>query len=180
MLSLLLVAASLGASNLAASMGIGLGGVDQRARIRVAIVFGLFELTMPLIGLAVGREAATGLGNAAHHLGGGLLIAIGLYQTLTSLRPAHGATTRSSNQIGRLVLSGFALSIDNLVVGFALGTLDVSVLVAALTISAVSVAMTLVGLELGSRLGTTIEHHSATAGGAVLIAVGIALTAGII
>jgi putative Mn2+ efflux pump MntP len=179
-LSLLLVAASLGASNLAAAIGIGLGGINQRARLRVAIVFGLFELTMPLIGLAVGRAAATGLGNAAHHLGGGLLVAIGLYQAITSLGRRPDATMPSPNQTGRLVLSGLALSIDNLVVGFALGALDVNFLVAALTISAVSVAMSLVGLELGSRLGTTIEHDSATAGGVVLIAVGIALAAGII
>jgi putative Mn2+ efflux pump MntP len=179
-LSLLLVAVSLGASNLAASIGIGLGGVDQRARLRVAIVFGLFEGTMPLIGLAVGREAAVALGNAAHHVGGGLLVAIGLYQTLTSLRPGLDRTAASGNENGRLLLSGLALSIDNLVVGFALGALDVNFVVAAITISAISVAMSLVGLEVGNRLGTSITQHGATAGGIVLILVGVALAAGII
>ena len=47
MLPLLLVAASVGLSNLAAAIGIGFGGVTARTRIRVAVVFGVFEAGMP-------------------------------------------------------------------------------------------------------------------------------------
>ncbi len=42
---------------------------------------------------------------------------------------------------------------DNLAVGFALGAYRVSLPVAALVIGAVSVAMSLAGLELGARIG---------------------------
>jgi hypothetical protein len=90
MLGLFLVAASLGASNLAASIGIGVGGVDNRTRLRVALVFGLFEAAMPVIGLAVGRSVSQRLGSAGHDLGAGLLIAVGIY-TL-----AMGATDEPS------------------------------------------------------------------------------------
>jgi putative Mn2+ efflux pump MntP len=41
MLALLLVAVSLGLSNFAAAIAIGVSGVDARTRLRVAIVFGL-------------------------------------------------------------------------------------------------------------------------------------------
>lgn len=51
MLPLLLVAASVGLSNLAAAIGIGFGGVTARTRLRVALVFGLFESGMPIGGL---------------------------------------------------------------------------------------------------------------------------------
>jgi putative Mn2+ efflux pump MntP len=46
---------------------------------------------------------------------------------------------------------------------------------AASVIAIVSVAMSLVGLELGARLGRTTERWSEEIGGAVLIIVGIAL-----
>jgi len=39
------------------------------------------------------------------------------------------------------------------VVGFTLGTYQVAILVGAMIIGAVSVALSLVGLELGARLG---------------------------
>src|SRR6202035_4122577 len=51
MVALLLVGASLGLSNFAASVGIGVGGVDARARLRVGIIFGIFETAMPILGL---------------------------------------------------------------------------------------------------------------------------------
>jgi putative Mn2+ efflux pump MntP len=72
---LFLVAASLGASNLAASVGIGMAGVDNRTRIRV----GLFEAGMPLIGLTVGRVVSQQIGSAGHVVGASLLIAVGAY-----------------------------------------------------------------------------------------------------
>jgi hypothetical protein len=56
MLALLLVAGSLGMSNFAASIAIGLSGVDQTLRVRIACAFGLFEAGMPVIGLLLGRE----------------------------------------------------------------------------------------------------------------------------
>jgi putative Mn2+ efflux pump MntP len=64
--------------------------------------------------------------------------------------PVEAARQRT----GQLLVTGTALSIDNLAVGFALGTYHVSLAVAAITIGAVSVTLSLIGLELGDRLGT--------------------------
>ena len=55
---------------------------------------------------------------------------------------------------GRLLVTGLALSTDNLAVGFALGAYRVSITVAAIVIGAVSVALSLLGLEIGARIGT--------------------------
>jgi len=52
------VGASLGLSNFAAAIGIGLRGTDRRTRIRTAIAFGLFEAAMPLVGLFMGEQLA--------------------------------------------------------------------------------------------------------------------------
>jgi putative Mn2+ efflux pump MntP len=50
MLALLLVAAAVGLSNLAASVSLGAAGVDARTRLRVALVFGVFESGCPSSG----------------------------------------------------------------------------------------------------------------------------------
>jgi hypothetical protein len=57
----------------------------------------------------------------------------------------------------RLLISGFALSIDNLVIGFALGTYQVAILTGAIVIGLVSVALSMIGLELGARLGKMVR-----------------------
>src|SRR5258708_33336889 len=41
--SLLLVSFSLGLSNFAAAIGIGMGGVDAKTRWKMALIFGFFE-----------------------------------------------------------------------------------------------------------------------------------------
>jgi putative Mn2+ efflux pump MntP len=79
-----------------------------------------------------------------------------------------------------LVVTALALSIDNLAVGFALGTYHVDLALAAAVIGAVSVALSLVGLELGARIGTRTGRWGELLGGLVLIAVGAAVAAGLI
>jgi manganese efflux pump family protein len=167
LLELLLVALSVGLSNFAASVGLALSGVDAKLRLQVVALFGLFEGGMPVLGLVLGSGLAGTLGGDSRWIGGGLLIATGPYAALAPSPAGEAGRT------GRLVLTALALSIDNLVVGFALGTLDVSLVEAALVIAAVSVALSLVGLEIGARLGTRVERFSEEIGGGVLILVGV-------
>ena len=51
---------------------------------------------------------------------------------------------------------------------------------AAIVIGVVSVAMSLLGLELGHRIGGRVGDRGELIGGVALIAVGIALAAGVI
>ena len=172
-----LVAVALGPSNFAASIGIGLSGVDGRQRLRIVLIFGFFEAAMPLVGLLTGHRVASSIGSAAQYLGGGLLITTGVIALAQGRRVLTTGSVQPL-QPGRLVVVGAALSIDNLVIGFALGAYKVPVFLAAFVIAAVSVAMTLVGLEVGSRLGASVEKWSSEIGGIVLILVGIAIAAG--
>ena len=79
---------------------------------------------------------------------------------------------------GRLLLSGLALSLDNLVVGFALGTYGTSIITSAIVIGVVSVALSLIGLELGARIGKLAGERGEQLAGVMLISVGIAVAAG--
>jgi manganese efflux pump family protein len=183
--TLLLVALSLGLSNFAAAMGIGAIGVDGRTRLRVGVIFGLFEAGMPIVGLLLGRSLADTLGHTAHWIGAGLLVATGLYGVVQAVRRPYreqdqGAAVPAGQRTGRLLVTGAALSIDNLAVGFALGAFHVSPPVAAVVIGAVSITMSLAGLELGNQLSATTGERGELLGGLVLIGVGIAIAIGIL
>jgi putative Mn2+ efflux pump MntP len=180
MLALLLVAVSLGLSNFAASIGIGVSGVDARTRFRVGVIFGVFESAMPILGLLAGRSLAGTLGHAAHWTGAALLIATGVYALIQAIRGQGTEARRVDQRIWPLVITGFALSIDNLAVGFALGTYHVSLPLAAAVIGVVSVAMSLVGLELGARIGMRAGQRGELLGALVLIGVGAAIGTGVI
>ncbi len=165
MLALLLVAASLG----------------LRTRLRVGMVFGLFEAGMPLLGLLLGHGLAGTLGHAARWIGAALLIGTGLFALIQAFRRHGGDTTSAEAQgLGQLLVSGLALSIDNLAVGFALGTYHVALVTAAVLIGAVSVTMALAGLELGRLLGSKIGERGEALGGIVLVGVGIAIATGLL
>jgi len=117
MLALLLVALSLGLFNFAASVGIGVSGIQSRARLRVGVIFGVFETGMPILGLLAGHSLAGTLGHAAHWIGAVLLIATGGYALIQAIRrPGDAPPESASPRTGRLLVTGAALSIDNLAV----------------------------------------------------------------
>jgi manganese efflux pump family protein len=219
--ALILVALSVGLSNLAASVGIGVGGVDRRTRLRVGIIFGLFEAAMPVVGLLIGHGLAGSLGRAADWLAAVLLILVGGAEVVAGIRARANATSRSSADrsplgrprtgastagsgpddsaqaretsagsslrsggdrsppgIGQLVVSGFALSLDNVVAGFALGSYQVGVLAGVVVFGVVSAGMSLAGLEFGARIGSRGGEAGRIIGGVVVAGVGVAIGAG--
>jgi putative Mn2+ efflux pump MntP len=143
------------------------------------MVFGFFESAMPILGLLIGHRLANSIGSSAPYVGGGLLVSAGVY-TIVQARRAHSNESRASSRLGSLIATSAALSVDNLIVGFAIGTYKVPIIIAAFVIAAVSVAMSLLGLEIGHRLGFVVERWSAEFGGVVLIGVGFSIAFGVL
>lgn len=179
-IALLLVAMSVGLDNFAASTALGVSGVDRQLRLRVALVFGAFEGVMPVVGLLLGHSLAHDLGSTAKPAVGALLGAAGAYAIVSGLLDDAGETNGPELSLGRLVLIGGALSIDNLVIGFALGAYRVDLWIAAVTIALVSISLSLLGLEIGGRLGARLGKRSELVGGAVLVLVGVAIGVGLL
>jgi putative Mn2+ efflux pump MntP len=180
-LALALVAASLGLSNFGAAIGIGISGTSARTRLQVGIIFGLFETGMPIAGLALGHGLAHTLGHSTRWISAGLLIATGAWTLVQAVRAdREAAPAPDAQRSARLIITGLALSVDNLAVGFALGAFHVRLAVAAVTIGAVSVALSLLGLELGAQIGARAGQRGELLGALVLIAVGAALATGLL
>jgi putative Mn2+ efflux pump MntP len=183
-LALVLSAFAVGLDNFAAAIAIGMVGVDTRTRWRVAVIFGFFEAAMPLIGLLIGHSSAHGLGQATRYVGGGLLGAAGLWsvvQTRRSVDELDGEAVlqRAGHGSGALVISGFALSIDNLVIGFGLGVTNTPLVASLLVFAVVSVGLSLAGLEVGRTLGASMHGRADWVAGVVLIVVGALIAANV-
>lgn len=175
MLTLLLVALSVAMDNFGAATTLGLGGVDGNLRLRVALIFGVFEGGVPVIGVLVGHVVSRRLGGGAPVLAGTLLGVMGLYAILREFVGRPHPTRPKRTGTARLVVLGAALSVDNLVIGFALGTKPVSLVAAAVVIAAVSTVLSLLGLELGGRVSPHLGTRGELLGGAVLLGVGLAV-----
>ena len=170
------------------------GRIGGATRLRIAVVFGLFEAGMPVLGLVLGHGLADSIGAAARWLGGAALIGFGVVGLVQARRESghsgHGDGERarptarpqrsSAQPIGRLLLAGLVLSADNLAAGFALGAYQVDIAAAAVVFGVVSVAMSLAGLELGARIGAAAGERSELIACVLLIVVGAVIAAGVL
>jgi len=66
--SILQVVASVGLDNFGAATAMGVSGVDRYLRLRIVVIFGVFEAAMPLVGLLLGDSVAHDLGGKAKDL----------------------------------------------------------------------------------------------------------------
>lgn len=182
LLSLLLVSLSVGLSNFAGAIGIGLSGINVRTRVRVGLAFGFFEALMPVIGLLLGEAVAGVFGHYGKYVAGVLLVLTGLYTIIQArmTEVEQKARMARSLRMQSLLITALALSLDNLAVGFALAVYHIDIVLAAITFGVVSIVMSLVGLELGHRVGKTVEAWSEEIGGGVLILVGVAIGVGVL
>ncbi len=177
MLALTLAALAVGFGNFGASIGIGMSGATVATRVRVGIIFGVFEAGMPLVGLLAGQGVAKAVGGISGYAGGALLIAIGAWQLIQAFRASNQAPVPPP-KTGRLLLTGFALSLDNLVVGFSLGAQHISLVQAVLVFAVVSVSLSVIGLEFGRRIGAVLESGADYLAGIALVAVGLLVAVG--
>ena len=66
-----------------------------------------------------------------------------------------------------------ATSIDALAIGLSFAMLDVDILIPSLIIGGITILLSLLAIQVGSRLGTILGQQMELVGGIILVAVGI-------
>jgi manganese efflux pump family protein len=157
----------------------GCAGLERRERLRVSLLFAFFEGTMPLVGFLIGARVGGAIGASADYIAGTLLIALGAYvlwprddtgeQTkATTLAHTHGLA---------LIGLGVGISLDELAIGFSVGLLRLSIVVAAIIIAVQAFVAAQIGVRLGARLGEEIRERAEQLAGVVLMVLGVVFLA---
>jgi putative Mn2+ efflux pump MntP len=176
MVGLLVVAIALGLNNFGAAIAIGVSGVNRRTELKVATVFGLCDVVMPAIGMLIGTGLAGPLGSAARWAGAGILCATAIWGLIEALRGDDD--TPKIWHGWRLLVSGAALSLDDLAVGLALGTVRYPIVLAVTLFGLLSFIMSIVGLQLGGKLGKATGEHGEVVGAIMLLGLSGVMAAG--
>jgi putative Mn2+ efflux pump MntP len=178
-LQLLILGIVVGSNNFATSLALGsLGQADRRWR--VLLVFAVFEFSVPLIGIALGRRISSQLAEQVDWIGPLLIAGLGLWTLLVSTQRTPDAEKLArwlSSWRGLIALSA-GLSVDNLVVGFGLGLATVPVLLTATIIMLCSVAFAWTGLQLGAMGRRDFESPAEAISGLLLLVVAWMVGAG--
>ncbi len=142
-------------------------------RLRISLVFVLFEGGMPLIGLSLGTALARGIGPIADYLAGAAVIAIGAWMLLAGDKDEDEKVSRITASRGlALIVLGISISLDELAIGFSIGLahLPVTAVIVAIALQAFIAAQ--LGLALGARIGERWRERAEQVAGIALILLG--------
>ena len=163
---------------LAAAMGVA--GLEKRDRLRVALVFTVFEAGMPIAGILIGRVVGSLVGAWAGY-GGILFLFIAGFLLLRPGKDEDDEERRLkllAHARGLAILDlGLSISVDELTVGLSAGLLGLSVALTVIWIAVQAFLAAQVGLRFGARLGEGLRERSEQAAGMALIAVALILLA---
>jgi len=189
-LPLLFFILPLGLDTLGVSINLGMKSQQDKIALRngkglqfptwlnSAVLFSLAETLMPLVGLAIGYATSLFISNIMHFVGPLILICVGLWELLEegreythkkkmpSLATSHNNTPiKEQFQWGRQLLIAISISLDELAIGFSLGTITVNHLSSAtvrpfvlcILIGIQGFLMTIIGIALGRTLRTRLR-----------------------
>ncbi len=177
MIRLLAFVVPLGLDSFAVAAVLGASGVTGiRERLRVSLIFVVFEAGMPLIGLAAGRGIARAVGGVAEYLSGAAVIALGVYMLLAGDDEQRAGRLASTRGPGMLVL-GVSISMDELAIGFSLGLVRLPVLPVIIAIAVMALLASQLGLALGHRISERLRERAGQFAAVALILLGAYLIA---
>jgi putative Mn2+ efflux pump MntP len=171
-------AIALAMSTDAFAVAIGKGAALQRPHLKEALrtgaIFGVIEGLTPLIGWALGQVAAPFVEAWDHWIAFTLLGVLGLRMIREGI--SNGADDDdekpSSHSFWLLAITGFATSIDAMVVGASLAFIDANIVTTAGAIGLATFLMVTLGVMLGRGLGHIVGKRAEMVGGLVLIVIG--------
>ncbi len=174
LISVIAIAVSLGMDCFAVSIAAGITVREGRFSVitRIAILFGLFQFGMTLLGWIGGSIIFTLIEPYDHWIAAVLLGFIGgkMIQEGLSDSDEEGIDFYS---VSVLLLLAVATSIDALAVGLSMAVLQVQILFPALIIGVGAVGMSGAGFWIGKRFGDHIGTKAEILGGIVLILIGL-------
>jgi manganese efflux pump family protein len=157
----------------ALSISISQRGLSFRKFFRFPLAFGLFQAIMLLLGWLAGRTIVEFISAWDHWLAFGLLVIIGGRMVWESFHDEDEGAERDINKWFTLLALSVATSIDSLAAGLSFAFLNVDILLASIVTGLTSFMVTLIGYYIGKKVGVLVGKRAETAGGIILILIGL-------
>ena len=127
-----------------------------------------------MVGWALGLSGASYVKAWDHWIAFGLLGALGLRMVYGGLKAPEAQEPQKPvrHSFGLLALTGFATSIDAMVVGVGLALLRVEIVPVAAAIGLTTFAMVTLGVMVGRAVGAIVGKRAEVFGGFLLIGIG--------
>ena len=171
--ALLSLAMSTDAFAAAVGKGAALHRPHLREALRTGLIFGVIEGVTPVIGWLLGQLAAPYVSAWDHWIAFVLLGGIGAMMVRKGLSAdAEEEEKPGSHSFWLLAVTGFATSIDAMVVGAGLAIMDADIGIVAAAIGFSTFVMVTIGVMLGRVLGLIAGKRAEIAGGIILIGIG--------
>ncbi|MBL7138288.1 MAG: manganese efflux pump [Bacteroidales bacterium] len=140
--------------------------------LKMALLFGLFQGLMPVIGWLVGESLKDLIAAFDHWAAFALLAFIGGKMILQSFKQQERKNIHEL-KLAILLSLAVATSIDALITGLSFGFIDVNILKAGIIIFVTTFVVTIIGGKLGEKTTLIPARWAERIGGVVLIMIGI-------
>jgi manganese efflux pump family protein len=177
MAKLILFVLPLGLDTFAVAAALGVAGLPARQRLKISALMSAFELTMPVIGLLIGRGLGSTIGSAADYVAVTILIALGVYMLASDDDEADKVAALVGNGGIALIGLGLSISLDELAMGFTIGLLHLSLPIAVVLIGAQAFLVAQLGLRLGGHIGEAARERAEKLAAVALLGLGALILA---
>ncbi len=166
----------LGFDTFAVAAALGIQGLAAAERLKATLLMSSFELTMPVVGLLLGHGLGTTIGGAAEYLAVAALLALGSFMLVAGERDDGEHVSALASRGGLALIGlGISISLDELAIGFTIGLLRLSIVLAVVLIGIQAFAVAQLGLRLGARLGEAAREAAEKLAAMTLIGLGVVI-----
>jgi putative Mn2+ efflux pump MntP len=157
-------------------MSISLGALQTRGKVKIALTFAGAESLMPIVGLIIGQTVGRVIGNWTSLVGGLVLVSVAVWLMLCEDEDDEEKKLERELVGWMLVLTALSISLDELAVGFSIGTIGVPVAWTVVLIAVQAFLFTLAGFTFGAKLKRYVGEWTEQFVGLVLGILGLWIT----
>ncbi len=173
-ISIIAIGLAMDAFAVSISEGVAIKRMKIRFAILVAMLFGLFQAFMPLLGYLAGSFFYDLINKYSHFVSFILLVVIGIKMIY------EGYEEEKCEREGRCQISGnhfllaLATSIDALAIGFSFSFVkDIDIFLTVVIIGCITFLISFGGVYIGNKIGRFMNTKVELFGGVILIIMGI-------
>ena len=168
---LLGIALAMDAFSVSITDGMIVKNIRRRDALKIGLFFGFFQFLMPCIGIFLSGFASQYIEAVDHWIAFCLLTILGVHM-ITEARSMH-ELPKNPLSTSTLTVMAIATSIDALATGITLTALDAPFLLSCIIIGMTAFICSVFGVFIGKHFGDFLGSKAETAGGIVLILIGI-------